>query len=229
MTHATGTTKAVAIDGPAGAGKSTVARGVAARLGFTYIDTGAMYRAVALKALRSGLRLDDEKAMADLARTTSIDFDPTGTKIIMDGKDVSAEIRSPEVTDNVKYAARVPEVRSHMANAQRAMSGSRPVVMEGRDIGLVVLPAARWKFFLTASAQTRAERRFAEMTARGFSADLQAILDSIIARDEADNQVGPLKETRELALAGKGVHYLDTTGMPPGEVIESIARIVETG
>lgn len=218
---------AVAIDGPAGSGKSSVAKRVADAKGFLYVDTGAMYRAVALKAMRLGVDLDDPDAMAAVAEGASLAFDPTGTKILLDGEDVSSGIRSPEVARNVKCAARAPAVRARLVEAQRAMARERPVVMEGRDIATVVLPNARWKFFLTASPETRAGRRHAEMLAAGRTVALDEIVEDIRRRDEADYQVGPMKEARDRALAGDGIAYLDTSDMAPDEVVAAILAEME--
>jgi cytidylate kinase len=213
---------AVAIDGPAGSGKSSVARRIAAARDFLYIDTGAMYRAVALKAMRLGVDMEDPAAMLRVALSSDIAFDATGTRILLDGRDVSRDIRSPEVARLVKCAARVPEVRALMVRLQQAMCDQRPVVMEGRDITTVVLPRARWKYFLTASPEARAGRRHAEMLAAGRDVRLEDILADINHRDASDYQVGPMKDARDRALAGDGIVYLDTTCMTPDEVVAAI-------
>ena len=209
----------VAIDGPAGSGKSSVAKRVAEARGYLYVDTGAMYRAVALKAMRQDVDMEDPEAMANVAAGSEIGFDETGTRILLDGEDVSADIRSPEVARNVKCAARVPAIRARMVSLQRAMAEKRPVVMEGRDINTVVLPRARWKYFLTASPEVRAERRHAEMRAAGREVELATILEDINQRDAADYQVGPMKEARDRAMVGDGIHYLDTSELTPDEVV----------
>ncbi len=196
---------AVAIDGPAGSGKSSVARRIAEERGFLYVDTGAMYRAVALKAMRRGADLENPDAMAAVAESADIRFDATGARVLLDGEDVSRAIRSPEVSRNVKFAARVPAIRERLVAMQQALCEERPVVMEGRDITTVVLPRARWKFFLTASPEARAERRHAEMRAAGREVDLGDILADINARD-----------------AGDGIRYLDTSAMSPDEVVAAI-------
>ena len=213
---------AVAIDGPAGSGKSSVARRIAQAKGFLYIDTGAMYRAVALKAMRLGADLEDPEAMTRVAQASDIAFDAAGVRILLDGEDVSADIRSPEVARNVKCAARVPAIRERMVRLQQAMCDRRPVVMEGRDITTVVLPRARWKFFLTASPEVRAKRRHDEMLAAGRDVDLAEILSDINMRDASDYQVGPMKDARDRALAGDGIVYLDTSAMNPEQVVEAI-------
>ncbi len=213
---------AVAIDGPAGSGKSSVAKAIAKARGFLYVDTGAMYRAVALKAIRAGVDLEDPEAMASVAADAAIAFDATGARILLDGEDVSAAIRTPEVARNVKFAARVPAIRARLVAMQQAMCEERPVVMEGRDITTVVLPRARWKFFLTASAEARAQRRHAEMRAAGSDIPLAALVDDINARDASDYQVGPMKDARDRALAGDGIRYLDTSAMTQSEVVAAI-------
>ncbi len=218
---------AVAIDGPAGSGKSSVARAVARAKNFLYIDTGAMYRALALKAMRQHLNLEDEAAMARIAAGARLHFSDDGARIFLDSADVSREIRGPEVTANVKFMARVPEVRKHLIERQRALCHQRPVVMEGRDITTVVLPQARWKFFLTASPETRAKRRFEEMRAAGQNVLLPQILADIERRDELDYQVGPMKDARDRALAGEGVVYLDTSFLTPDAVVSTILDHME--
>ncbi len=212
----------VGIDGPAGSGKSSVAKRIADAMHFLYVDTGAMYRAVALKAMRMGVDLENPDIMTRVADAADLSFDTAGTRIFLDGEDVSREIRSPEVAKNVKCAARVPAVRARMVALQQEMSRQRPVVMEGRDITTIVLPHARWKFFLTASPETRAERRYKEMLAAGRQVDLQQILDDINMRDASDYEVGPMKEARDRALAGDGIVYVDTSNMNPDEVVAAI-------
>lgn len=226
-TDGDGVRDAVGIDGPAGSGKSSVARRIADARGFLYVDTGAMYRAVALKAMRSGVDLEDPEAMAGVAAGADIAFDESGTRILLDGEDVSREIRGPEVARNVKYAARVPAIRERMVRLQQLMCESRPVVMEGRDITTVVLPRARWKVFLTASPEARASRRHAEMLAAGRDVALADILADINMRDASDYQVGPMKDARDRALAGDGIYYLDTSEMTPDEVVSTILAKME--
>ena len=213
---------AVAIDGPAGSGKSSVAKRIADARGFLYVDTGAMYRAVALKAMRGGVDLEDPAAMAAVAEGADISFDDTGTRILLDGEDVSGEIRTPEIAKNVKFAARVPEIRARLVRLQQGMCERRPVVMEGRDITTVVLPRARWKFFLTASPEARAGRRHAEMLAAGRDVELADILADINMRDASDYQVGPMKDARDRAMKNDGIHYIDTSNMTPDDVVATI-------
>ena len=220
--------EAIGIDGPAGSGKSTIARQVAERLGFTYIDTGAMYRAVALQAFRLGVDLEDEGAMARIASETDINFDSTGTIIYLNNEDISAAIRTPEITGITKYAARVTDVRHCLVARQQEMARKRPVVMEGRDITTVVLAQARWRIFLTASPEVRAERRMKDFAERGHTVSYSELLKEIIARDESDNSVGPMKEAQELARAGRGIYLLDTSQLTQEEVIDKIVKYVKS-
>lgn len=221
--------KALAIDGPAGSGKSTVARAAARELGFLYIDTGAMYRALAWKALRQKADLEDGAAMAALAAVTQWEFSPDGARLFLDGTDVTEAIRSPEVTNSTKFAARVPEVRVHLVKLQRQMAAARPAVMEGRDITTVVLPEAQWRVFLTASPEVRAERRVKDNAARGFAADYAEILKDIIARDASDNAIGPMADAQRIARAGGGIVLFDTSALPQDEVIRRITAWVKGG
>jgi cytidylate kinase len=187
----------VTIDGPAGSGKSTAAQELARMLDLAYLDTGAMYRAVTLKALREGVDLTDEQAMRDCARRADIRLVPdhVALRVLLDGEDVSDAIRTAEVTDNARYAACCPPVREIMVDLQRRVGrqlGS--FVTEGRDQGSVVFPDADVKIYLTAPAVVRARRRAAEMAARGEPADVEAIREKLIARDRSDRErtVGPL-------------------------------------
>lgn len=203
----------IAIDGPAGAGKSTVARAVAAALGFTYLDSGAMYRCVALGGLESGADLDDGEAMATLARSLQIGLD--GERVELDGRDVGAEIRSPRVTEAASRVSVHPGVREEMVEQQRRMIAAGRYVAEGRDIGTVVSPEAPLKVFLTASAEERARRRAAET-----GEDEAAVLAAQQERDERD-------ETREhsaLRAAADAVE-VDTTGLGIDEVVGRIVAL----
>jgi CMP/dCMP kinase len=203
----------IAIDGPAGAGKSTVARGVAAALGRTYLDSGAMYRAVALAALRKGLDLDDGETLGQLAHGLGIHLD--GGSVSLDGfGDVSGEIRSPEVTAAASRVSVHPQVRSALVERQRAMIDSADYVAEGRDIGTVVSPGAPLKVFLTASPEERARRRAAES-----GEDPERVLAEMRDRDQRDQG----REHGALRPAEDSVE-LDTTGLAVEDVI---ARVVE--
>jgi cytidylate kinase len=202
----------IAIDGPAGVGKSTVARAVAAALGFTYLDSGAMYRCVALAGIERGADLDDAEAMGVLARSLRIELD--GGLVGLDGRDVSAAIREPRVTEASSRVSVHPPVREAMVAGQRQLIGAGRYVAEGRDIGTVVSPEAPLKVFLTASAEERARRRAAQ-TGEGEAAVLAAQRE----RDERD-------ETREHSAlhAAEDAVEIDTTGLALDEVV---GRIVE--
>jgi CMP/dCMP kinase len=203
----------IAIDGPAGAGKSTVARAAAAALGFTYLDSGAMYRCVALVALECGADLDDGAAIAVLARSLRIELD--GDRVGLDGRDVSAAIRAPKVTDAASKVSVHPGVREAMVERQRRLIEAGRYVAEGRDIGTVVSPEAPLKVFLTASAEERARRRAIQM-----GEDEAAVLAAQQERDERD-------ETREHSAlrAAPDAVELDTTGLEPAEVVERIVAL----
>ena len=215
------TREAVAIDGPAGAGKSTVARELAQALGYTYVDTGAMYRAVALAARRRGVELEDPDAMGTVAREVRLDIDASGTRILLDGEDVSAEIRTPGVTAITRYAARAEPVRRVLVERQRLLARERAVVMEGRDITTVVLPDARWKIYLDASVEERARRRAKDLEAQGIAPDLPALEREIADRDRSDTEreVGPLKRTPEQI-------YLDSSALRREETVARLCRMV---
>lgn len=216
----------IAIDGPAGAGKSTVARMVARRLGLLYVDTGAMYRAVTLAALRAGIDVEDEGALAALAADIRIELVPDedgAARVYLNGEDVTAAIRSPEVSRRVSAVARAAGVREELVRRQKSMAAAGGVVMEGRDIGTVVLPGATAKFFLTAREDIRAYRRYREMRVRGYPATLEEVCSEIRERDRIDSsrEVGPL-------VCPPDAFVLDTTAMTPEEVVEAIvARVGE--
>ncbi|SHF03658.1 (d)CMP kinase [Desulforamulus putei] len=213
----------VAIDGPAGAGKSTVAKLVARKLGLLYIDTGAMYRAVTLKALRQGLNLDDADALTNLARETTIKLLPgLQQSVLLDGEDVTEEIRSSEVTRHVSTVAGVPGVREVLVNRQRQMAGETDVIMDGRDIGTVVLPRATAKFFLTASAEERAQRRAKELADKGYTVDIDKLTKEIQERDYKDSH----RAVSPLVPAGDAI-IIDSSGMTIEEVVDNIISWIE--
>jgi cytidylate kinase len=220
---------AIAIDGPAGSGKSTIARAVGEKLGFLYIDTGAMYRAVTLKAKRLGIDLEDEEKMGKVARSCALEFDATGTRIFLDGEEVSEEIRTPRITSITRYAARALPVRAELVRRQQEMAAARPAIMEGRDITTVVLKDAKWRFFLTASAEERAARRFKEMRGMGHEVEYSKLLAEIRERDESDNAVGPMQAAQEIARNGGGITLVDTTGLSIQDVIDKIISCVNVG
>lgn len=211
----------VAIDGPAGAGKSTVARRVAERLGLTYVDTGAMYRAITWKVLREQVNPSDEMAVTRVAQQTNIDIHPAN--IWVDGVRVTDAIRSPEVTACVSAVARIPGVREALVRKQRAIAEKTGVVMDGRDIGTYVLPDADVKVFLTASIEERARRRHLEMLRRGFSTDLEELKKAIQRRDELDSN----REHAPLRKADDAVE-IDTTSHSVNEVVERILELCRT-
>jgi len=209
----------VAIDGPAGAGKSTISRRLAERLGFAFLDTGAMYRAVALAAIRGGLGLDDAEAIAHLASELTIDFD--GVHTLLNGEDVSAAIRTTEVSVAVHLAADNVVVRHRLVEFQRQIAADRDIVTEGRDQGTVAFPAAECKIFLTASRQERARRRFEELSARGESVTYEEILAQQDDRDQRD----ALRPVGALIKAPDAVEVC-TDGLSLDQVVDRLERIV---
>jgi CMP/dCMP kinase len=214
----------IAIDGPAGAGKSTVAKQVAERLSFIYIDTGAMYRALTYKALSLGADLNDGIALEAVLESTQIELKKTeeGQAVYLDGRDVSEEIRSAEVTNNVSFVARQKEVRIEMVKRQQRLAESGGVVMDGRDIGTHVLPNAELKIFLIASVDERARRRYEENLAKGFDADFEQLKSEIALRDKRDSE----REAAPLRKAEDAIE-LDTTSMTITEVVSSILNHAE--
>ncbi len=207
----------VAIDGPAGAGKSTVARRVAHRLGFVYIDTGAMYRAVALWALRAGIPLEDTHRLEQLAREARIEF--SGVQVLLNGEDVTSAIREPQVSDAASQAAACPGVRRAMREEQRRIASSISAVMEGRDIGTVVFPEAQVKVYLDADPGERARRRAGEVGAEG--AERQRIAKDMAERDQRDRTraEAPLSQAPD-------ADYLDSSSLTLEQVEEAILKLV---
>ncbi len=219
--------QAVAIDGPAGAGKSTVARALAARLGWTYLDTGAMYRAAALAAIREGVELDSGAAeeIASCTRRARIEFrcDEAGggQRVILDGEDVTAAIREPELTRRVRDVARCAPARAELVRKQRAFGIAGPVVMEGRDIGTVVMPDAAAKFYLDATLEERARRRARDLERAGRETSIEALKEEIRSRDESDIEraVSPLRPAADADI-------VDTTRLTVEEVVDLLERRV---
>ncbi len=216
----------IAIDGPAGSGKSTIAKQVARMLGFHYLDTGAMYRCIAWYAIENGITFDDVAALEAVARDIPVIFShepgsPVATGVSFGGVNVTNAIRTPAVDKAVSPVSAVPEVRSALVEQQRRIAAQDDIVMEGRDIGTVVFPHAELKVFLTASPEERARRRSLQNAERGFGdTDPQVILADLIARDKADSTraTSPLK-------AAPDAHELDTTDMSIDEVCDAIVKM----
>ena len=208
----------IALDGPAGSGKSTVARAVARRLSLPHIDTGAMYRAATLKALERGVGTDDGAGLRCLLDATDIDL--RDGKVLLDGRDVSTEVRTGPVTASVSQVAAHAPVRQWMVERQRRLVGERGGVVEGRDITTVVLPDADFKFFLTAAPRERARRRAAELAADGVPASVDEVLSGIEARDRLDagREVSPLR-------VAEGATVIDSTGRSVDEVVDEIVAV----
>ena len=214
----------IAIDGPAGSGKSTAARLLARRMGFTHVDTGALYRTTTLLALERGVDLEDEAALAAVVADINVSFKPEDDRILVfsGNRDVSDEIRTAELTAQVRYAARSAIVRAALLPVQRAFAESVPVVMEGRDIGTVIFPDAEVKFFLDAPLRARAERRWKELRARGESISLEEVEKQEAARDESDRNraTAPLKAAADAITVDTG--RFDIPGMV--DELERLAR-----
>jgi CMP/dCMP kinase len=210
----------IAIDGPAGAGKSTVAKLVAEQLEFVYIDTGAMYRAITYKAIKNGVDLQKEQQLSDLLNVTKIEL-TTSAKVYLDGEDVTELIRSQEVTNSVSFVASHSMIRFEMLDRQREMAVNGGTVMDGRDIGTAVLPDAEVKVFLIATVEERARRRYEENLAKGFPTDFEQLKQEIALRDKRDSE----RETAPLKKAEDAVE-IDTTKLSITEVVTSILQIV---
>jgi cytidylate kinase len=213
----------VAIDGPVGVGKSSAAKGLAAALGYLFIDTGAMYRAVTLKAMRAGIVLTDAEAVTRLAHSLDIRLETNsrGLRTLCNGEDVSEAIRDPEVSRNTSPISETAGVRVRLVELQRAMGRRGGVVMEGRDIGTVVFPDADFKFFLTADPRERARRRHLELQGKGIEQPIETVLQDLMERDRRDS-------TREIAPLRKAPDAIeiDTTRLTLEEVIAKMAEMV---
>ncbi len=211
----------IAIDGPAGAGKSTVARLVAERLGYLYIDSGAMYRAVTWRLLQIGAEVADPALVARLVGSMRVELQPgrqgRASRVLVDDVDVTDFIRSREVSSQVPIVAAQPAVRRHLLQEQRRLAAAGGVVMDGRDIGTVVMPDADLKIFLTASLLERARRRWAETAGAGSAADMEAAMQEIAARDEKDSRraTSPLRQA-------EGALLIDSTGLTIEEVVAAV-------
>jgi len=214
----------ITLDGPAGAGKSTVAKSLAGRLGISYLDTGAMYRALTLKALRLKMDMSDEEALSTLCRNTKINFKETpdgSLNITLDGEDVAAAIRAPEVTNNTHYVAKAPGVRTLMVAWQRAMGMNRSIVTDGRDQGTVVFKDARYKFYVDCDVEERVQRRYKELIAAGKSVDLDQLRVDMKDRDQKDftRSVGPLKKAPDAIT-------VDSTGLTVEGTVDKIMKLI---
>ncbi len=216
--------KVIAIDGPAGAGKSTIAKGLAKELSYIYIDTGAMYRAVAYQALKQGIAADDEQALTKLAAESEIDMRVEGgeNRILLNGEDVTAEIRLPEVGAMASPVSAIGGVREHLVAQQRRLAARGNVVMDGRDIGTVVLPDADCKIYLTASLDERVMRRYTELKAKGLDTTPDDVKNDIETRDYRDSH----RENSPLRQADDAV-YLDSTGLGIDEVLAKVRELAQ--
>ena len=217
----------VAIDGPAGAGKSTVAKLLAQKLGFVYVDTGAMYRALTLKALENNIALHDVSSLAAIARASSIDLinNSSGSlKVLLDGREVTDLIREPRITRVVSDIAKIKEVREVLMELQRKLGGNKDVVVDGRDIGTVVFPRAERKFFLDADFKERIKRRYKELKAAGSLVSAKDVEGDLANRDTIDStrECAPLKKADDAI-------YIDTTALSIEQVVDTLFKKVKNG
>jgi len=215
----------IAIDGPAGSGKSTVSKRVASKLNLLYLDTGAMYRALTLKVKRSGVNCEDKDAIVKIGLETEINLTVKPgeeTKVFLDGEDVSGEIRTPEVTQAIKYVACIPKVRERMVQVQRGIAGRKGAVVEGRDIGTVVLPDAKWKIYLDATEEERSRRRHKELKEKGIEVNIDELRAEVKKRDASDmnRKVAPLKRAKDAVL-------VDTTELSIDQVVSKILKLIK--
>ena len=214
---------AIAIDGPAGAGKSSVARGIAREIGYIYVDTGALYRTIGLYARRASVPLDEDKAVAEMLQkiTVELKFINGEQRVFLNGEDVSPLIRTADISMMASRVSALPPVRAFLLELQRDLARKSNVIMDGRDIGTVVLPNAQIKFFLTASPECRAERRCKELAETGESADLQQVLAEIKQRDYNDSHraIAPLKPAQDAQI-------VDNSGLTLLETIDTLTRLI---
>ena len=212
----------IAIDGPAGAGKSTIAKQLAKELSFIYVDTGAMYRSMALYFMRNGIAKEDEAAISDACKTVevSIAYENGEQQVLLNGENVSKEIRKEEVGKMASATSVYKEVRTKLVELQQKLAADKDVIMDGRDIGTCVLPNAQVKIYLTASVETRAERRYQELKEKGAACDLEVIKKDIADRDYQDmhREISPLKQAEDAIL-------VDSSDMGIEEVVETIKNI----
>ena len=215
----------VAIDGPAGAGKSTIAKAVSKELGFIYVDTGAMYRAIALYLLRKGIKPEDNKGIEDSCQEAkvSIEYVDNAQVVLLNNENVNDLIRTQEVSNMASVSSTNKKVRAQLLELQRELAKNNDVVMDGRDIGTNILPNAECKIYLTASSRVRAQRRFLELKEKGVECDIDTIEKEIIERDERDmnRETAPLKQAEDAV-------FLDTSDMNIDEVKTKILEIVST-
>lgn len=213
----------VAIDGPASAGKSTVAKLVASRFNYIYCDTGAMYRAITYKVLQSGIALDDVEAITEIVNNSKITFEPTehGQKVFIDGEDITEAIRQEDVTNSVSAVSAIQSVRTKLSEDQKRLAADGGIVMDGRDIGSTVLPNAEVKIFLIASVDERADRRYKENVRKGINTSLEVLKQEIRDRDYKDShrEISPLTKAKDAI-------EVDTTSMSISEVVETISNII---
>ena len=209
----------VAIDGPAGSGKSTISKLLAKKLGYVHIDTGAMYRAITIEAIKRGIDLKDRNAYGFI---DNVDIKYVSDRIYLNGKDVSEEIRMPYVTENVSMVSSIPYVRQRLCDLQRKVAKEGLIVMDGRDIGYNVLPDADVKIFLVASIEERTKRRALELEAKGIQVNFEELKDDLVRRDYADSNrdTSPLKKANDAIL-------LDTTELSIEEVVLEICKLIE--
>lgn len=205
----------IAVDGPAGAGKSTIAKIIAKNLNINYIDTGAMYRAITYKCLKNNIDINKEEEVIKLAKNTEIDF--KDNNIYLDGKILTDEIRTMEVSNNVSNVAKIKDVRYLMVDVQRKIGKRSSVILDGRDIGSYVFPDADYKFFLIATPEERGQRRFIELSKKGYETTLEEIIQDIIKRDKIDSN----REFAPLVKAEDAME-IDTTGKTIDEVVETV-------
>ncbi len=214
---------AVAIDGPSGAGKSTVAKAAAGRLGLLYVDTGAMYRAIGLAVLRRGLSEDDTAGIESVLPELSVTLrhGAEGQRVLLNGEDVSEQIRTGTVAQYASKCSAAPAVRSFLLETQRALAREHGVIMDGRDIGTVILPDAEVKIFLTASVEARAQRRYRELTERGEAVALEGVRADIERRDRQDTTraIAPLRQAEDAVL-------LDTSSLGLTQAVEAVLAII---
>jgi CMP/dCMP kinase len=215
----------VAIDGPAGAGKSTTAKMLAARLGYTFLDTGAIYRSVALAARRQSVSWDDAPGVARVADQVDLRFIPDGdlNRVLLSGQDVSSDIRAPEISEGASRVSAHPEVRAALLELQRRLGAAAQVVAEGRDVGTVVFPNAQAKFFLTADPDERARRRAKELAAAGRPVDVEVVKREMLARDERDSTraVAPLRKADDAV-------EIDSGGLTADQVVDRMVQVVRS-